>query len=438
MKKKSAKLLFGSIFLFFAICNNSDAADFDYIDINAPFLHKIPIVAPYFKPLSENNNQEIISAKRASKLLADSLEFTGYFKIVEYEKFIDNPNNVNFQNWWLNTGAELMITGEIEEKENYVKINMRLFDIFSERMLVGKSYKGKNKDIRKIILKFCSEVLFRITGDKGIFNSKIAFVSTSSGSKDIYTSDFDGYALERITHSESITLSPSWSSDGKYIAYTSFKKGKPDIFIMNIDTKTEKSINKKGTNITPAWLPGRFELTASLSFSGDPEIYLLTGDGKMIKRLTYSKGIDVSPSWSPDGRKFAFVSKRGGTPHIYIGNYLSGKVERLTYEGYYNQEPSWSPNGDKIAFSSREAGGGESNIFTIGANGEGLLRLTEGSGGDNETPSWSPDSNLIVFSSTREGASRIYVMNRYGRDQRRLLTMKGEQFSPQWSPEIEP
>jgi len=412
-------------------------AGYDYIDITQPYLRKLPIAVPFFKKISTGDDATQLS-RTLSDLLADTLDFTGYFKIMNREAFLVNPQtdagfaNVIFHDW-TSIGAELLVTGGVLVKDNLLEIELRLYDTFKEKLLVGKSYKGGISDQRRIIRRFCSDVIYSLTGDRGIFDTEIAFVSTSSGTKEIYISEFDGYDIRRVTHNNSITLTPAWSSDGQWIAYTSYAKGKPDLYIKHLKEKRGSVVSEMGVNITPAWRPNKLELAATLSFSGDPEIYLLTGTGKVIKRLTYNKGIDVSPAWSPDGKKMAFVSKRAGTPQIYIINLDSGQENRLTFQGRYNTQPSWSPKGDKIAYSSME--GGLNNIFVIGIDGQGPIQLTHNEG-DNEAPSWSPDGNLIVFSSTREGPSKIYIMTSYGTDQRRLLDSKGQQTEPKWSPRM--
>ncbi len=411
-------------------------AEYDYIDITNPFLRKIPLAVPLFKKLSSDGATAQMSRK-ASDLLAETLEFTGYFKIIDRGAFLIGPQTetspyVNFHDW-TSIGSELLVTGSVLVENDIVEMELRLYDTFKGLMLVGKRYKGRINDHRKIVRRFCSEVIFNLTGDRGIFNSEIAFVSTRSGGKEIYICEFDGYNSRQITHTKSITLSPAWSSDGKWIAYTSYKKGKPDLYIKHLQEKRGSVIAKKGINISPAWVPGKFSLAATLSFSGDQEIYLLTGTGKIIKRLTNKRGIDLSPSISPDGKHMAFVSKRSGTPQIYIKNLNSGQVERLTFQGRYNTQPSWSPKGDKIAYSAMRSGA--INIFVIDIDGQEPVQLTHNEG-DNESPSWSPDGNLIAFSSTREGPSKIYVTTAYGTDQRRLLSLPGQQTEPQWSPRV--
>jgi len=413
----------------------SDADQYEYIDISNPFLRKIPLAIPLFKNVTGTGEEERLSNSSA-QLLASSLAFTGYFKILDRGAFLFDPTKdgvltpqINFANWTV-IGAELLITGLFEVSDGRLAMELRLFDTFKSKRILGKKYAGRPEDQRKIIHRFCSEVIQYLTGHKGMFASKIAFVSTGSGNKEIYSCAFDGYGPRQITRNHEISLFPAWSSDGRYLAYTSYKAGKPDIFIKNLAEMQEVTVAEKGINITPAWVPGKFELAAALSFSGDQEIYLLTGTGKIIKRLTRMPGSDISPTWSPDGKKIAFVSTRSGNPQIYIKDLVSGKARRVTYKGNYNTQPSWSPRGDKITYSSLIDG--RHNIFVIDVEGFEPLQLTHESG-DNEAPSWSPDGSMIAFSSNREGPFRIYVMTAFGTDQRRLLMMKGEQTNPKWS-----
>lgn len=411
-------------------------AKYDYIDITNPFIKKIPIAVPFFKVMTENA-EEMKRAGEAADLLSETLDFTGYFKIIDRGAFLASPEKtgisetqINFRDW-TTIGAELLVTGGISITGDRVKMEMRLFDTFKAKRLIGKNYTGGISDQRSMIRRFCNDVIYLLTGSQGIFDSKIAFVSTGTGKKEIYICDFDGYSPRRITQSNTISLSPAWSSDGIWLAYTSYSRGKPDLFIKNLKEKRGAVVAKPGLNITPAWVPGKFALAATLSFSGDPEIYMLTGAGKIIKRLTSRLGIDVSPSFSPDGQKMVFVSKRSGTPQLYILDLNSDQTERLTYQGKYNTTPSWSPRGDKIAYSSLN--NGNFNIYIIGTDGENPTPLTQNAG-DNESPTWSPDGSLIAFNSTREGLSRIYVMTSYGAEQRRLLSISGEQTNPKWSP----
>ena len=436
MKGHGKHLIFG-ITLAFAFCLlawTPARADYDYIDISNPFLKKIPIAIPYIGT-ANGSQPEKEFALASTDLLSNSLEFTGYFKMLDRDAFLidqDTPwaeSGLNFTNWTA-IGAELLTTGSVSVQAGIVEMELRLYDTFKEKMIVGKRYKGWVEDQRRIIHRFCSDVIFLLTGNRGVFDSKLTFESKSNGKKEIFTCSFDGHDPKAFTNNRNINLSPAWSSDGQWIAYTSYFKGKPDLYIRHVKDKRGTVVAKKGINITPAWVPGKFELAATLSYQGDPEIYLLTGTGKIIKRLTESYGIDAQPTWSPDGKKIAFVSDRAVTPQIYIKNLDTGRVERLTFYGKYNTSPTWSPKGDKIAYAGSK--NGNFDIYVIKTDGTGLLQLTDSSS-DDESPSWSPDGSMITFNSTREGPSRIYVMTAFGTDQRRLLALAGEQTNPEWS-----
>jgi TolB protein len=278
---------------------------------------------------------------------------------------------------------------------------------------------------------FCSEISYQLTGKWGVFNSKIAFVSTVNGKKEIFTCDFDGENIRQITSHKSISLSPSWSFDGRWLAYVSYARKGPQIFIKNLKESRGAIVNYKGMNISPDWMPGHLTLGAALSFSGDQEIYLLTIKGEIIKRVTNSRGIDVSPEFSPDGKKIAFTSKRTGTPQIFIQDLESKEVRRLTFKGLNNTSPAWSPDGKKMAYVGIEDN--MINIFVVGLDSGMPVQLTMNAG-DNEDPSWSPDGSMLTFTSTREGGiPRIFVMNASGTDQRRLLRLDGKQTQPDWS-----
>ncbi|MBF0449388.1 MAG: Tol-Pal system beta propeller repeat protein TolB [Candidatus Magnetomorum sp.] len=407
----------------------------DYIDISNPFLRKIPIAIPVFRFTPEQSQTENLS-KEITQLLSETLEFTGFFKLLNEKAFLEDlqktgisGSSLNFKNWTA-IGAELLITGGLQVQDKLIVAELRLFDTFSGRLLVGKKYKGWHEDTRKIIRRFCNEIIERLTGNKGFFDSQIAFVSNQTGNKEIFICDFDGYNIKQVTKNRSINLSPAWSHDKEWIAYTSYTRNKPDLYIRNMGKKRGVFVAFKGHNITPAWHPNRLELAAALSKVGNSEIYLLTGSGNIIKRLTFDWGIDVSPSWSPDGKKIAFVSNRSGNAHIYIKEIESDHVRRLTYEGKYNVSPSWSPKGDRIAFCGRK--NDVFDIYVMNADGSRKMKLTRNAK-NNESPTWSPDGNLIAFSSTRLGKNQIFVMTAYGTDQRLLLSLPGEQFEPAWS-----
>lgn len=411
---------------------------YNYIDISNPFLRKTPIAIPLFQAKT-TDAKAMLAAKETTDRISFLLRFSGYFSLTDPDAFLEDPktmkiagNGIRFRNWTA-IGSEMLITGGVTINKGSAEFELRLFDTIKENLLVGKRYRSSAENYNQIARRFSSEVLYAVTGSRGFFDSRIAFISNGTGHKEIYLCDFDGGNIKQFTDHKSISLFPDWSSDGRWIAYTTYADSFPRIRISNVTENRVSLIDKPGLQCVPAWVPGRFEMAASLSFSGDQEIYLLTGNGKIIKRLTNTVGIDVEPTWSPDGTRMAFVSKRSGNPQIYVHDTVSGRVQRLTFEGRYNTQPSWSPKGDRIAYSAMS--NGVIDIYTINVDGGEPVRLTQDQG-SNEAPTWSPDGSLIAFSSTREGKSRIYVMTAYGTDQRRLLSMPGVQTNPKWSPNV--
>jgi TolB protein len=425
------------VFLFFSMIQ-VQAKEYDHINISNPYLNKTPVAIPEFKAFN-GHKAEIDDGIKAMQILKDGLDFTGYLKVINSAAYLSNPaqsgiqlGQINFKDW-TGIGADLLVTGGIEESQGQVKLKLRLFDTFNSKLLVGKIYTGASYQIRKMIHMFCSEISHKLTGNWGVFNSKISFVSTVKGNKEIFSCDFDGHNPKQLTHHKSISLSPAWSSDGQWLAYVSYAKGKPDIYIKSMKKKPGFIVNNKGLNISPDWMPGQDILAATLSFSGNQEIYLLTYKGEIIKRITKNWGVNVSPKFSPDGKKIAFTSNRGGTPQIYVKTLDTGDIKRITFKGRYNTSPAWSPDGRKMAYVGIEKN--KINIFVTSLDsGPGTpVQLTMNTG-DNEDPSWSPDGSLIVFTSNREGRiSRLFVMTAAGTDQRRLLTLKGKQSQPYWS-----
>jgi TolB protein len=401
-----------------------------YLDIDSPSIKKIPIVIPNLKNQGPDASD---IGEGVTALLGHDLDFTGYFRILDPRGYLGTPDDqgpIDYKAWSL-TGAELLVKGFYRVEGTRLFLEMRLFDLQKGRQLLGKEYTTTPKDYKRAVHRFADEILFLLTGEHGLFQTRIAFISTTTGKKEIYSSDFDGTNFQRLTQFNSITLTPRWSPRGSEIAFTSYKDGTPAVYLLQLSGLQNTRISARpGINITPAWHPDSESLAVALNNKGSSEILQLNRSGAVMQKLTQSWGIDVSPSWSPDGRQLAFVSNRSANPQIYVLNVASREVRRLTFQGNYNVGPVWSPKGNLIAYASRV--GSQFQIFTINPAGGEPQRLTNG--GNNESPDFSPDGRMILFSSNRHGKSAIYVMNSNGSNQRRLTFMAGEQFSPSWCP----
>lgn len=363
--------------------------------------------------------------------IKSGLDFTGLFNLIPAPLNIRRvPGGVLNLGVIGSVGADVYVGGTMSNRAGTPLLSMQVWDVTGKRLL-NRNYIGKEEGLREIGLRFCADLVELLTGKQSVFGTKIVFVSNRTGHKEIYSCDFDGSNIRQLTNTQTISLTPSVSPDGRYLAWTDYSSGRPDLYIRNRSTGSTVSVKKRGVCISPAWRPGSNECATTLSYEGEQNLYLVNTDGRVTGRLTSGRSIDVSASFSPDGSQMAFVSTREGSPQIFIKDFRSRTVRRLSYSGHYNTQPAWSPSGDKILYTSLQKNG-EINIFMIDADGSTLLQLTSGTK-NNEYPSWSPDGSMIVFSSTRDGRRKLYVMNADGTNQRRLISIPGEEQQPSWS-----
>lgn len=431
------KAVFSLMFALTLCLSGTAHAQRTNIEITKPSLERLPIAIPDFKYQSAEQTN---LARDMGALLGSDLDFSGIFRPLDPKGFPENPQTmgvtageIKFPDW-RRAGADFMVRGMYQVQGGTVKMEARLFDVVGAKMLMGKVYEGDARDWRAMIHRLADEIIFALTGERGVFDTKIAFVQVNGKTKEIYVADFDGGNPVQVTRDNNLDLSPAWSPDGSRLAYVSFKEGNSRIFSVSLTDGSSRLIcGYKGLNISPAWRPGSGELAVTLSKDGNPDIYLVSSSGQVLQKLVHGFAISVSPDWSPDGRKLAYVSDETGSPQIYILDIASGHKSRLTFSGNYNTSPAWSPKGDWLAYSSRT--GGHHNICIIKPDGSDNRQLTSGEG-DNESPTWSPDGRMIAFSSTRQGGSAIYVLLTNGTGVRRLTRLGGSQELPDWSPRL--
>jgi TolB protein len=428
------RLCLSFLFIFFILSTIAEARI--YLDVNAPTLIQIPIVLPKWKAVDKT--PATLPAK-IYEVLENDLTLSGFFRVINHDtlpaplqKKEGIPGTLYLQEW-MPAGGEILLAGEttLESEGLNLKLKFHLFDLVEQKHLVGKQYEGPLQNLRTIVHRMVDEVILQLTGERGVNTTKMAYVNLQSGNKEIFVSDIDGANIRQITRNQSINISPTWTPDGKRIAFTSYLKRNPDLYLIDLEGKNQtRFLSHPGLNTSPSWSPDGKQIALMLGMEGKSDIYLLDVQGNNPRKLTKGHGNEASPTWSPDGKWIAFVSDRSGSPQIYTMSTEGTEVRRITFEGSYNTQPSWSPKGDQIAFCGRV--GGRFTIFTIRPDGSGLHRLTSNAG-DNENPSWSPDGRLIAFSSTRTGASKIFTMHANGLNPRPLTQAKGGEFSPAWS-----
>ncbi len=397
------------------------------IDITDAAIKKVNFAVPYFtdKNSPEQNHE---SGKAMADLLAKGLDFHGFINIIGPESYGGGQE----QNWRM-LGANYVVIGKYITEGPRLVLELRLLDASTGKMLMGKRFRDKLEKKRQMILKFCDEVIYKITGKQGVSSSKIAFVSDSSGHKEIYLADALGDDIRQITRHQHLAITPRLSPDSNKVAYTSYHNGNPNLYLIDFSKSSQltKAISRRvGMNYAPAWSPDGSFLIVTLSKDGNPDLYKIDLDGTILKRLTTNAGINVSPSFSPDGSQIAFVSDRSGEPQIYTMELSSGRMARLTYQGQENTTPSWSPDGEWIAYTGNGDDGYQ--IYKIKTSGGQPIQLTA-SWGSHESPTWSPDSRQIAFTRTRNNMSKLCTITSEGQWLQELFTLAGNQSSPQWS-----
>lgn len=405
-----------------------------YIDINAPSIQRIKIAIPDFKNFSERKENPELS-KTLPEVLTNDLDLSGYFAPIEKQAFLaendssQSLEDVRFKDWSV-IGAELLLKGGYTCIGQSLEVEVRLYDVFTGRQLLGKRFLGKQDEQRTLMHRVGNEIIYLVTGYKGMFLSKLAFVSTATGNKEICMSDYDGFNVQQITSDRSIAVFPRWSPQGDMISFNSYKERGRHLYVKDVFSGKVRRVSDRKGLIGGSWAPDGKSIALTLSEGDNQDVFTIDLGGKVISRVTSHWGINVSPTFSPDGSKIAFVSDRSGSPQIYVRALSAGTEERITFNGNYNTSPSWSRL-NRIAFCGMYEGHYE--VFTIDPDGRNLRRLTENQG-NNEDPCWSPDGRYIVFSSSREGGFHLYVMNANGQNQRRVTFLKGQETSPSWSP----
>ncbi len=385
--------------------------------------------------------------KEAKEILKNDLVLSEWFSPLQEQVFeelekeeLKKMENSSFKadyRSWHQAGAQWLIKTEyrVLPKGNGHEFAFRLYDAVNKRFLLGKRYKASRGLLRKTIHRFADEVVMQLTGKHGIAETQIAFLNQENTGKEIYLVDFDGHNLRRVTRDHTVNLSPAWSSDAKWIIYTSYAARNPDLIM--IDTSGEKRqtlYRLPGLNVAPAWSPDMQRIALVLSKDRNSEVYTLNAN-RQLERLTHHFSIDTSPTWSPDGKKIAFTSSRSGpgAPQIYIMDSIKGdqsKVTRVSFDSGYNDNPAWSPNGDQIAYTSKVGKRFQIRIYDLDTRQSQVV--TKGSG-SCEQPSWSPDGRFIIYRKRENDRYDLFIQN-VGNGKVRQLTFSGKGHSPAWSP----
>ncbi len=415
-----------------------------FIDIYSPTARKVRLAIPEFRPLGGKRDP---LGRKVAEVITSDLVRSGLFFVPDRKAYLENPlragirrNEQRFSDWSKVVKVEALIKGGYTIAGQEITAEVYLYDTIRGAQELGKRYKYPKSNWRLMAHRFANAVVERFTGESGVFDTQIAFVSRRSLKErgEIYIMDWDGAELRQVTRNGMGNNTPVWAPDGRWLSYSSFKSKPPGVFLLPTDGNREFRVSSpRAQAVGGAFSPDSRHFAFSEVAGRGYQLFLYNLTSRVKRQLTWSVrgrrpgnfGINVSPTFSPDGKKLAFTSSRSGQPHVYVMNLDGTGLKRITYKGQYNTEPEWSPRGDRIALTSRIKKGKEIDIVTMGVDGSDVRRLT-GSQGRNESPTWSPDGRHIAFSSDRSGRKYVYVMTSAGTQLRRL--QPGQE--PAWSP----
>jgi TolB protein len=385
------------------------------------------------------------AARTISEVLWDDLNFEREFALIPRDTYRSIPpagsiDAVPFDRW-RELGADGVIIGTVQKTATGIRIEMRLYSVRARQAAWGREYTGSAANPRIYSHTMADELHQSQRSLRGVARTKLTFISDRNREavlatvekrdvKEVFISDYDGANQRRITINRTMNLTPSWSPDGRSIAYTSYRSGVPDILISNIFAGTMESPTKGvGQNYLPVFSPDGTRLAFTSNRDGNNEIYVMNRDGSNLTRITNNPSIDVTPTWSPTGTQIAFASDRRGQPQIFVVNVDGTGLRQISFESYADR-PTWSPPPyNEIAFAARTGPGFDIKILGIGTGETRQITFGEGS---NESPAWAPNGRHLAFMSTRAGRSQVFTVDRDGRNLRQI-TRDGNNTTPNWS-----
>lgn len=377
-----------------------------------------------------------------SSVIRANLVRSGRFAPLASEKMPGTPSQagqIDFSRWRTAGVDHIVIGRTLRQQDGQVQVQFQLFDVLRGVQMAGYSIEVPPQRLRKLAHQISDIVYEAITGEKGAFETLVSYVAVEQVNNErmfrLAVADADGHNEQIILSSRQPLMSPSWSPDGRRLAYVSFEDGRSQIYMQDIVTGArEKLAGFSGINSAPAWSPDGRYLAMTLSRDGQPDIYIMDLASRQFSRISNSPSIDTEPSWAPDGRSLVFTSNRGGRPQIYQqalqGIRPQGSPRRLTFEGNYNARARFSPNGRYLAMVH-----GEGNRFRIALLDmeQRQLRILTDTGSD-ESPSFAPNGSMIIYATERNHRGVLEAVSVDGRSQQRLGASRGDVREPAWSP----
>ncbi len=395
------------------------------VDVSGIGLNQLPIAIAAFR------GEDRAPQKIASIVQAD-LERSGQFRAIDAAAAaLDELARPDVQAW-RQKGADSLVSGSVTRLvDGRYDVRFRLWDVVRGQDLGGQSYAVTQADLRLAAHRIADFIYEKLTGEKGAFSTRIAYVTKAAQRYQLWVADADGENAQSALASPEPIISPAWSPSGSQLAYVSFESRKPVVYTHDVVTGKRRLIaNFRGSNSAPAWSPDGRTLAVTLSRDGGSQLYAIDAGGGEPRRLAQSGSIDTEPVYSPDGKYIYFVSDRGGAPQIYKMPALGGAAERVTFTGSYNISPAISPDGRWLAYISRVSGVFKLHLMELASGAVNAITDTAA----DESPSFAPNSRLLVYATQQQGREVLMTTTLDGKIKARLTGQGGIIREPDWGP----
>jgi len=404
------------------------------IEIVGGAAQQIPIaITPFSQPANLTTNQQDTIAN----VVGADLRRSGLFRVLETRGVANQPTDVSQIRYpeWAALQAQALTIGTVETLPgNRLKVTFRLMDVLKQTQLVGMEYNIAPNQLRMTGHKIADAIYEKLTGEQGVFATRISYVSKAGSRYALQVADVDGFNPQTVVSSQEPIISPKWSPDGTKLAYVSFERKKPIVFIQSLVSGQRTVLaNFKGNNSAPSWSPDGKKLAIVLTHGANSQVYVINADGTGLQQLTRTSAIDTEPVWSADGQYIYFTSDRGGSPQIYRMFSTGANPQRITFDGSYNVSPRISPDGKSLAYIKRDEGKFRVAIQDLASGQVQVLSETT----KDESPSFAPNGRMILYATQMSGKGTLAAVSSDGRVKQRLSETSGDVREPAWGPRID-
>ena len=381
--------------------------------------------------VADFGGERVVSQALTSVIRSD-LERSGRFNLVNTTGVAMDENTAPNYIDWKGRGADALAAGSLSTTpDGRYESRFRLYDTQKQVAIAGQALAHTSSQIRTTAHRIADTIYEKLTGERGIFSTRIAYVVKSPGRYELQIADADGNGAQSALASREPIISPAWSPDGGKLAYVSFEAKKPIIYVHDLATgRRHVAANFKGSNSAPSWSPDGKKLAVVLTKDGTSQLYLVNADGSGVTRLASSRGIDTEPQFSPDGEFIYFTSDRGGSPQVYRQPVAGGTAQRVTFDGSYNVTPRLSPDGKNLAFVTRDSGRFRVAVMDLATRQVQVLTDTA----KDESPSFAPNGRMIIFATEVGGRGVLAAVSTDGRVKQRLSVQAADVREPAWGP----